>query len=229
MKKKKIQFHRSRPTATTKPNPALILDHNHLLKGTETERISQEAAGVIGNMTNSEAIKEERVIEVVIEEDVKAAGMKIGVTQGEATETEMTDIVVDIKTPEMHHMNEAETTPNPLTVIAAATEIVMMVTEKRETEDAMTVVTEDANLETTTETDAVIEIEATVVNEAKDEIVVENATVMTVETETPEEATSIDPAKETKIEIKTVIAAGEKAVEMTKNKRRKNKLYQRKC
>jgi len=68
MKKKKIQFHRSRPTATTRLNPALILDHNHLLKGTETERISQEAAGVIGNMTSSEVIKGEKVIEVAIEE-----------------------------------------------------------------------------------------------------------------------------------------------------------------
>ena len=68
MKKEKIQFHRSTPTATTKLNPALILDHNHLLQGTETERISQEAAGVTGNMTNSEVIKEEMVIEVVIEE-----------------------------------------------------------------------------------------------------------------------------------------------------------------
>ena len=124
--------------------------------------------------------------------DVKAAGMKIGVTQGEATETEMTDIVVDIKTPEMHHMNEAETIPNPLTVIAAATEIAMMVTEKKEIEtvDATMAVIEDANHVIMIETDAVSEKEVTV----------ENVTAMTAETETtetPEEATSIDRAKET--------------------------------
>ena len=128
--------------------------------------------------------------------DVKAAGMKIGVTQGEATETEMTDIVVAIKTPEMHHTNEAETTPNPLTVIAAPTEIVMTMTEIKETVDATTAVTEDANHVTMTETDAANEKEATVENAAKD-VKVENVIAMTAETETPEEATSIDPAEET--------------------------------
>ena len=61
---KKNQFHRSAPTATTKLNRALILDHNLLPKDTETERISQKGTVVIGNMTNSEATKEEKTTEV---------------------------------------------------------------------------------------------------------------------------------------------------------------------
>ena len=62
MKKKKIRSPRSRPTARL--NPALFLDHNHHHKGTEPERTSQEATEVIGNMTNSEATKEERATEM---------------------------------------------------------------------------------------------------------------------------------------------------------------------
>ena len=59
---KKILSPRSRPTARL--NPALFLDHNHHHKGTEPERTSQEATEVIGNMTNSEATKEERATEM---------------------------------------------------------------------------------------------------------------------------------------------------------------------
>jgi len=70
----KNQFHRSTPTATTEPNPAPFLDHNLLPRGTtkaitKTGTISQEATGVIGNMTNSEAIKEETTIEEATEEE----------------------------------------------------------------------------------------------------------------------------------------------------------------
>ena len=68
MKNMKNQFHRSAPTATTKLNLALILDHNLLPKGTETERIGQEGTVVIGNMTNSEATKEETTTTEAIEE-----------------------------------------------------------------------------------------------------------------------------------------------------------------
>jgi hypothetical protein len=66
MKKEKIPSPRSRPTARLSPAP--FLDHNRLLKGTEPERISQEATAVTGSMTSSEATKEERATEVATDE-----------------------------------------------------------------------------------------------------------------------------------------------------------------
>jgi len=108
MMNKKNPFLRSTPTATTKPppNPAPFLGRNRLLRGPETEMISQKATAVIGNMTNTEAIKEEKTevpLPVATEEEqhVRAEGMKIGVTREEVTERGMIDIVEEaIKTPE---------------------------------------------------------------------------------------------------------------------------------
>lgn len=68
MKNMKNQFHRSTPTASTKPNLVPFPVRNLLLEDSATETRSQEATVVIGNMTSSEATKEETTTTEAIEE-----------------------------------------------------------------------------------------------------------------------------------------------------------------
>jgi hypothetical protein len=143
--------------------------------------------------------------------DVKAVGMKIGVTQGEVTEIGMTGMAVAIKTPE-RITNRSEPRETHIKMIVAI-EIGMTM----ETDDAM--MTED---ETMTD----VESEASVMNEANVEKVDGAETLKGATTNM-----SISP-EETQIEMKAVMAAaaGEKAVEMRKEKyklikkKKKNKL-----
>ena len=138
--------------------------------------------------------------------DVKAVGMKIGVTQGEVTEIEMTDMAVAIKTPE-RITNRSEPRETRIKMIDAI-EIGMTM----ETDDAM--MTED---ETMTD---IMESEASVMNEANVESVENAEKVDGIETLKGATTNMSIGREETQIEMKAVMAAavGEKEVEMRKKK-----------